>query len=180
MFLRRLDDNVQYEYRDCPDCRTVDDDSIVEDPLKPADISLLPTRLPTDYHELWKVLFGERQPEADPELKEDGRFMPRTAEVESALERWGEQCAIDGCGVTNEKHENMHGRRLFIHHNVPRKDWLNRDAANQWSNLIPVCWQHHGHLEQYLYEGSPDVRQQGRFSFPTKNPHEFYQTLRTK
>jgi len=79
-----------------------------------------------------------------------------------AIQRDNETCAIPGCSVTREDSYEMHGHDLDVHHITRKEAFRNEDAtldyeaANDLSNLITLCREHHNQ-----YEGIPvDIRSQ--------------------
>lgn len=60
---------------------------------------------------------------------------------ETVLERDGRRCRF--CGVTEEQHEDEHGRSLDIHHIVPRR----ANGSDNPENLMAVCQSCHQTLE---------------------------------
>jgi hypothetical protein len=77
-----------------------------------------------------------------------------TEQRSKAIDRDGEQCAISYCDVTRESHQDEWGMDLPVHHIVRKENFrredgsLDYEAANETSNLITLCSEHHP-----IYEG---------------------------
>jgi hypothetical protein len=60
-----------------------------------------------------------------------------------ALEKSEGVCIYDGCG----REESRNGRELDLHHIIPLSEFNSFAEANRPSNLVPVCAEHHGKIE---------------------------------
>jgi len=64
------------------------------------------------------------------------------------LERDGYECRA--CGMTNERHNELYGKNLDVHHVVPLRNFNDPEDANSLGNLVTACKKCHA-----KYEGVP-------------------------
>lgn len=70
------------------------------------------------------------------------------------LKRDDFQCRMLGCGIDRERHRDLYGRDLHVHHIMPIRSFiddagvLDYDRANRLDNLATLCHCHHQYWEQ--------------------------------
>lgn len=81
---------------------------------------------------------------------------------QKALDRDGYACQSPRCSITDEDHLAQFGEELHVHH-IPRKHYIAENGelleqrANELSNLIALCAQHHHRWEKFT-PLIPDIR----------------------
>lgn len=79
------------------------------------------------------------------------------------LERDDFQCQMPGCGIDRERHNELFGRDLNVHHIIPIYSYIDEaglldyERANCLGNLVTVCQRHHQYWER-IAPLKPDIR----------------------
>lgn len=64
---------------------------------------------------------------------------------EHAIDRDEYECKI--CGMGRDKHQDVFGRDLAVHHKKPRRKFNTAEEAHQLENLVTLCDRCHGLVE---------------------------------
>jgi len=56
------------------------------------------------------------------------------------------------CGMSEEKHKELCGKELHVHHKIPRRYYNNMNKANKLFNLITLCASCHSQMESNIIE----------------------------
>lgn len=97
---------------------------------------------------------GLALPESDGDGEQPGYGPNWATQRARTLARDDYTCQVEGCAMTRERHQRVHGCDLHVHHQTPLVEFETDDgeidyaAANDGSNLVTLCSVHHPQVEQ--------------------------------